>query len=525
MLREQGAPSTGNINTSQRKSEADTLSPARLASIIKQADQGNVTAYLTLAGEMEERELHYRSVIGTRKLGVSGSPVSVESASDSSEDKALAEDVEQLVQRAEFEGLVIDLMDAVAKSFSCVEIIWQRDAKRWEPTGYEFREQRFFLFDDDTMGVPLLRTHQNPEGDPLTPFKWIVHMPKLASGVPIRCGIARPVAFAYAAKKYTIIDWLAFLDVFGMPVRVGKFPANLAHRKSELLNAVRSIGTNAAGVIPAEMSIEFVESKSGSGGTTLFQQSAEYWDKQISKVVLGQTMSTDDGSSLAQSRTHERVRFDIRKADARAVAATINRDLVKPFVDLNYGPQKAYPKVRIQADEPEDTKALVESVRVFVAMGGKVQMSEIRDRMGLSEPEDGAELLRPESAIAAENAPDPEPADPAAKPGKGDAATEDDKVTGKPGGKNALARRDAFDTTDEQRDDVLDDWEPLLDGNVGRIMRTLQQADSFEAMRAALDELEREAGDRLDIRPLTDALAKETFRLRGIGDATDQVDV
>jgi phage gp29-like protein len=304
----------------------------------------------------------------------------------------------------------------------------------------------------------------------------------------------------------------------------------MAARKSELMSAVRQIGSQSAGVIPMEMTIELLETKAGSGaGGTLFQQSAEYWDKQISKVVLGQTMTSDDGASLSQSKTHERVRFDIRKADARAVAATLNRDLVKPFVDLNYGPQKTYPKIRIQADEPEDTKSLIESVRVFVAMGGKVQMSEVRDRMGLSEPEDGAELLQPESAIAAANAPAPEPVDPNAGPtpgkGKGNAsgANEGDPVKGKPGGKNELARR-AF-SLETLRDDAIEDWQPLLEGSVGRIISELQKAESFEEMRKLLDELEAEAGDRLDVGPLVSALARESFRMRGIGDATDRTDV
>jgi phage gp29-like protein len=524
LLKEQGGTSVGDIRTSQRKSEADQLTPTKLSGILKRADQGDVTAYLTLAEEMEERESHYRSVLGTRKLGVSGSPVSVESPSDDGHDKAIAEDVERLVERPEFEGLVGDCMDAVAKSFACIEILWDRDAKRWEPQGYAFREQRHFLFDLDTLSTPLLRSLQHPQGEPLMPFKWVVHMPQLKSGVPIRGGLARPVSLCYAAKKYTITDWLAFLDTFGMPVRVGKYPSAMASRKPELMAAVRAIGASSAGVIPEEMSIEFIEAKSGSGNVTLFQQAAEYWDKQISKVVLGQTMTTDDGASLAQSKTHERVRFDIRKADARAVAATINRDLVKPFVDLNYGPQKAYPKIRISCEEPEDTKALMDSVKVFVDLGGKVQESVVRDRLGLPEPEDGADLLKP-----AAKAPVAPPGQPGAKPTPGkpagkDPAADDDGIEGGPGKQTELNSRQRFAVDDaivDLRDAALRDWRELLDGNVGRLLREIEGATSWDELRAKLTELEREAGDKLDIGPLTKQLAREGFRARGIGDATD----
>ena len=66
---------------------------------------------------------------------------------------------------------------------------------------------------------------------------------------------------------------------------------------------------------------------------------AEWLDRQTSKAVLGQTMTTDDGSSQAQATVHNEVRHDILKSDARQLANTLNRDLIQPYVDLNFGPQ------------------------------------------------------------------------------------------------------------------------------------------------------------------------------------------
>ena len=557
LLREEARPTVGGVLNVSRKSEADTLTPARLATIMREADQGNIEPYLTLAEEMEEREPHYRSVVGTRKMAVSGTPFSVKSASDSAHDKAIADHVELILQRPATEGLVLDLMDAVAKSFSCVEIMWDRSGKSWEPLGYEHRSQRFFVFDRDTRSTPLLQSLNDPFGVPLTPFKWLVHVPKLASGIPIRCGLARPAAIAYAAKRYTVADWLAFLDVFGMPIRVGKYPASMVSKKAELLRAVRAIGSDAAAVIPAEMSIEFIEAKGSAGGQTLFQASAEYWDKQISKVVLGQTMSSDDGASLAQSKTHERVRFDIKKADARSVAATINRDLIKPFVLLNYGPQVAYPEIVLQTDEPEDRTALISAVKVFVGLGGKVEMSVVRDRMGFPEPAPDAELLRPETVVAAEMSPKPAPASGvgaqgpagdgltpgdgavAEKPAPSAPAAESDSVgADKAGGAatispNAVAAigerfarlearldRMALDVIDDLGMDALSEWRQLA-APIASAIAAVSGAPSFDAARAVLTDLASDTGDVLDVSAVTRALSIATFTSRGVGDATD----
>lgn len=539
LTKEHGRTAVGSLLSPHRSSAADGLTPAKLGSLLSRADNGDPEALLTLAEEMEERETHYCSVLNTRKLGVSGSPVVVEASGDSAHETALSDHVEELVQRPEFEGLVLDLMDGISKGFSCVEIVWARDVNRWEPERYEFRPQRHFTFDRDTMNEIRLRALNAPsEGVPLMPFKWLVHRPKLRSGVPIRAGLARTIAVAYACKKFTVQDWMAFLDVFGMPIRIGKFPASMADRKRELLRAVQQIGTDAAGVIPAEMEIELLEAKGGGAGTTLFQQTAEYWDKQISKIVLGQTMTADDGASLAQSKVHERVRFDIRAADARAVSATINRDLVKPFIDLNYGPQEVYPKVRIVCEEPEDTKTLMESVKVFVDLGGKVQMSEIRDRLGLMEPEDGAELLQPSGAALAALAPQPKPetgGDDAEEVSEGDGtADEDDEVEGDAGGGSVAelnrVRREGFaakpktrDSIDEIVDAELEEWEPLLDGTVGEALRRFDAAESYEDARAVLDELKRNRAE-LDIGPLVASLAKRQFAAAGLGDASDDVE-
>lgn len=551
LLDEQGFTSIASVRSPHRKSEADRLTADRLARMIIDADMGHPRALLTLAEEMEEREPQYRTVLATRKLAVAGSPMRVESASDSDHDQAIADDIEQAItSKPEFEGLVLDLMDGVPKGFSAVETMWLRDARRWEPAEYRFREQRHFVFDRDTMSMPaLLNPAFGPYGEPLLPFKWLVHRPKLISGVPIRAGLARTIAICYAAKRFTVADWAAFLEVFGMPIRVGKFPANMASQKAELLKAVRAIGSDAAAVIPAEMNIEFIETKSGASGTTLFRESAEYWDKMISKVVLGQTMTTDDGSSLAQAKTHDEVRNDILRADQRAIAATINRDLIKPFVDLNYGTQKVYPKLAIGADDPEDTTALMNATKLFVDMGGKVQMSEIRDRLGLAEPEEGAELLTPAAIVAtsalAAQRPDGKPQGDAqgaqggtkspnggkgAPSGKGakDAPVEDDKASKssrEANSRQAFARlqgtEDVVDVLEEQR---LKHWRPLLDENVGALVKRVQDAGSWDEARAALEQLANDQGEHMALGLVTAQLARATFQARGIGDATDQTE-
>lgn len=552
LLGEVARPSTTSLNSPWRESVSDALKPDRLASILRAAVNGDADQYLILAEEVEEREPHYRSVLNTRKLAVSGLPINIASAGDDAHNKAIADDVEELLQRAEAEALVLDMLDGLAKGFAPVEIIWKRDLSRWEPERYELRSQRHFVWDRETLSKPRLRTFANSfEGEELAPFKWILHAPKLASGIPLRTGLAMPACLCFMAKRYTVADWLTFLDVFGMPVRIGKFPASMQKRKKELLQAVASIGTDAAAVIPMEMAIEFLESKS-SGGNSPFRESAEYWDKQTSKVVLGQTMSSDDGSSLAQSKTHERVRFDIRAADARAIAATLNRDLIIPFVQLNYGPQERYPKAWFKTTEPEDVAKLVESTRVFVNLGGKVSMSELRDRLGYAEPADRDELLKPEAEVKAQFTPPPtqsggdvksKPAIPASggSGGNGANGSELNSLVARVVERLELVRselsgnapRSAYGAVSDRTRDVVDDveaertaeWHSLVDTNIGVLLEQLHAAKTYDEALQILARLDKDEGVELDVGAFVASLARGTFQVRGVGSATDEVQV
>jgi phage gp29-like protein len=128
-----------------------------------------------------------------------------------------------------------------------------------------------------------------------------------------------------------------------------------------------------------------------------FKEMAVWCDEQISKAVLGQTMTTDNGSSRSQADVHDRVRMDIARWDARQLENTLNEFLVRPFIIMNYGPQDAYPRVVLRLSEPEDLKMLVDALIPLIDRGMEVQMSEVRDKFGLSEPEKGAAMLVPSS--------------------------------------------------------------------------------------------------------------------------------
>ncbi|WP_281687583.1 DUF935 domain-containing protein [Pseudomonas citronellolis] len=489
--------STDTVSTS--------LDPARLRAILNAAATGDARDYLTLAEEMEEKDPHYAAVLGTRKRAVSGLPVSVEAASADGRDEELADTVRQLVELPEFGDMLDDLLDAIGKGYSVVEPIWEyRDGLLW-PKTYEHRDPRWFQFDRVT-GKRLQLLDSTGQGVELPPDRLIIHRPRLKSGLPIRGGVARLVAVSYMCKSFSLKDWMRFAELFGMPLRIGRYgPGAKPDDIAVLRRAVAQLAADAAAILPEGMKIDFEEIANAAGGAELFEKLAEWLDKQISKAVLGQTMTTDDGSSQSQANVHNEVRKDILKADAKQLSATINRDLVRVFVDLNFGPQKVYPRVVLQVTEPEDLKTLADALGPFIDRGLKVGAAAILDKFGLAQPEDGEAVLSPVGGMQLPPALNHEQ------------ACQCHACSGHRKALNAEQQR--RDELDQLADDDLGDWEPLMRPVLDPLQALADKAGSFEEFKAGLAGLL----DEMDPSELIEKLAEASFKARALGDVRDEL--
>ncbi len=379
------------VRSVRREGVASGLSPEGLAEILRAAADGYARQYLTLAEEMEERYWHYGAQLQTRRLAIDGITPAVEAA-DTVPSK-IVDAVNALVEDDGFSDMVATLQDAIGKGYAVSEIIWDLKDGLLYPVDFRWRDPRFFQVDRVDLTTLKLATLENFEGVPLQPYKFVRHVPRSRMGVTIRGGVARSAAWAFMIQSFSVKDWAAFSEVYGMPLRIGKYgPQASKDDVRTLLRAVRAIANDAAAVIPLGTEIEFAKVE-GSHGSSVFGDLIGYCDRSISKIIVGQTMTADDGSSQAQAVVHNEVRLDILRADGKATGRTVTRDVIQPFVAFNFGPQPVYPRVTFAVAEPEDMTAMATALQVFVPMGLKVSAGEVRGKLGLSQPEDDDELL------------------------------------------------------------------------------------------------------------------------------------
>lgn len=523
----QAEPEIAGIRSVWHEPIASGLTPARLASILRAAADGDLRDFLILAEEMEEREPHYFSVLSTRKRAITELEPVVAAVTEEAADVKIADEVRELVEDPRFALMVGDLTDALGKGYSVVEIMWSLKGNGWKVADYKWRDPTFFTFDRRT-GQELRLASGDPDGEPLAPYTFIAHFPRLKSGLPGRGGLARLAVWAFMLKSFTLKDWIAFLEVYGLPFRVGKYgPGATNEEKTALLRAVRDIAGDAAAIMPESMSVEFIASGAATGSQA-FEAKARYLDEQMSKIVLGQTTTTDAISGgHAVSKEHNEVRHDILRSDARVLAATVQRDLIEPFVAFHHGPQEKYPTISFPVEEPEDLKALMEVTERFVRLGGRVGVAEVRDKIGWKDPGPEEELLQAPKAAApvvppAPGVDDPDPPEPeeTARPRKATARALH-PVCPDCGGRHAPALAARTEPADDDLVAVMmetfGDWQEITDPLFVPLRAELEKATSYDDLARRL----RTAVARMGSDALVDALARATAKARGLGDIAD----
>ncbi|PCH65806.1 MAG: hypothetical protein COC12_14125, partial [Rhodobacteraceae bacterium] len=298
------------------------------------------------------------------------------------------------LKRDELTDELFDILDAIGKGFSFTEIIWDTSQGQWMPDRLEWRDPRWFRFARHDLATPLM-LGENGQEEPLPGFKFIFARMKAKSGLPLRSGIARVAAWTYMFKKFTERDWAIFTQTYGQPLRVGKYGAGASEEdRDKLFMAVANIAGDCAAIVPESMMIEFVETSNVGASTNLYKERADWLDQQTSKLVLGQTATTDAVTGgLGSGKEHRQVQEDIERADARAISAILNRDLIRPWVDLEYGPQKVYPRLIMARPEQEDLASFSAAIAPLINVGLRVKESEVLAKFGLSEPNEEDRVL------------------------------------------------------------------------------------------------------------------------------------
>ncbi|RQO63153.1 hypothetical protein DBR47_00845 [Paucibacter sp. KBW04] len=330
-----------------------------------------------------KRDAHAGAVLAKRKLAVTSRTWVVNAASEKPADKAAAELVTKALQHLKFNNICKRLLEANLNGFQPSEILWEVRDGLVLPKTIKARDPRRFTFglQDE---LRLLTRENLLQGEVMPARKFIVHRRGADDDSPFGAGLGSMLYWPVFFKRNGITFWLTFADKFGAPTALGKYPAGAQKdEQKKLLGALAAISRDAGVIIPEGMAIELIEA-SRSGSVDTYEKLVRYMDEQISKAVLGETMSTTAASAglgSNQANVQNDVRLEVAMDDANELDETLNDTLVRWIVEYNM-PGAGLPKLEHVFDEPEDTAKLAERDSKLFQMGFEPSEQYITETYG-----------------------------------------------------------------------------------------------------------------------------------------------
>lgn len=373
------------------------ITPQRLARIFERAETGDIVEQVDLFADMEERDGHLCAEIGKRKRALLGLKYAITPPKNATaQEKTLTQNITDIFEAIpDFEDIILTLADGIGYGFSCLELEWQLVKNVWQPKELKARPHRWFQLSMHDRNVIKLRDGSS-DGADLWHAGWLVHKHKAKTGDVSQMGLHRALAFPFLFKNYALNDYAEFLEIYGLPVIVGKYDIGESKEaQAKLLRAVSEIGHNARGIIPKSQEIEFLEAATKGTGEP-FKTMIEWCENTVSKVILGGTLtsqSTGSTSTNALGNVHNEVRHDLLVSDAMQIGSSLTR-LISLICEVN-GWQGRTPKFVFDVNEPEDLALFADAIPKLAAAGLDIPVSYLYEKLKIPLPKDGEAVLIP----------------------------------------------------------------------------------------------------------------------------------
>lgn len=327
---------------------ARSLDADRVIQIMQAAENGDLRDLFALYRDIITGHSHLQGRFSERKDAVVGDVLVIQPQDKTSDDdKAAAEICEQQIEACDsWEDAILHLLDSSLYPLAVVEKVF-----RAEPNTIEKRTLSYQL--DTLVPVPHdlldftsgeLRIYDvSEEGKPLgtsqpvDPNRYIVHRGHTLSLPDQWGGPLRSLIWWYFLGTQDREWWARFLDRYGAPFLVGRYDQADDDSRSILMQAF-SLATTLGGIVVSrstEVELKQAATKDSGEAYELFHKVA---NEEISKLILGQTLSSDAkstgmGSGVAAEQGE--VRQDKRQADARRLGNTIRCQLFRQLLLIN----------------------------------------------------------------------------------------------------------------------------------------------------------------------------------------------
>lgn len=187
-------------------------------------------------------------------------------------------------------------------------------------------------------------------------------------------------------------DWSQWVELFGMPQRVGKYNAYDPESRKLLERAMEEAGSAPWIIIPKEAEVETKASNNGSG--TSYNEFRQACNEEILITILGQTLTTVQGEKGARSlgEVHREVEEGKNRSDMRFVQRVLNNRIL-PMLEA-----RGYPVSGGKFVFPKSAEQLSVSDIVMLSDILPIPQSYLHEKYSIPVPEEEEPIARREAA-------------------------------------------------------------------------------------------------------------------------------
>ncbi len=337
------------------------LTADRLMGIVEEAQNGDTRELFALYRDVITNDNQVRSEFFKRKIAVLGDPVTViPFKKKEPADVAACELCGEVIENKAFAGAESWLMNAALFPVAVVEKVFAPlpgggfALKSLVPVHYQlldYSKGAMRIFDVDETGNPLPTSHE------VTPERYIVHRCDLMPTPDNWGGAMRSILFWWLLRTMSRQWWADLLERFGVPFLKGKYSDEKG--RSTLERAFRLAVRLGAIVVSKNTEVEVVQAANGDSSNA-HERFITICNQEISKLIVGQTLSSNASPTGelggGTANLQGEVRDDIRKADAKALAATLRGQLFEQLLAIN-GQTGSAPKILFGSESAREQSA------------------------------------------------------------------------------------------------------------------------------------------------------------------------
>jgi hypothetical protein len=359
------APWPGLANRYEPPVLTPNLTAAGIQSAFRLAESGDTRQLFALYRDLCAAGSHVQAQLGVRKIAVLGEPLTALPLDKTNKaDQAAAAAVRRMIQDCEnwHDGL-LHLLDSVLWPVAVAEKVYMPAGDpgpdvpqlRYTLRRIQLVNPALLCFQPDPGAAPQHDTFEpdlrlyavSDHGTPdwswtgarsLDPMRHLVHRGHIFVGLRDNWGGPMRAVLAWWFIAQSGRDWWAgFMARFGCPYVVAK--TDLRDRAAvALLEEALAANTILRGMVIDHKSSVELHAIATSGAADAYDKFISVCHREISKIILGQTLSAEaqpTGIGGTTATLHGDVREDIRKFDGLRLAASLERQLILPFLELN----------------------------------------------------------------------------------------------------------------------------------------------------------------------------------------------